>query len=128
MTTPGGLENPIAVVVSDDNEPPILEHEPVERAVAGRGLTILTRASDRSGVEYVRLRYRRLCQFDDYEAITMVFDGDAYKATIPGDFVQPEWDLVYFFESMDRCGNGVNYPDFEQETPYFIVQVRQSNG
>ena len=46
-----------------------------------------------------------------------------YAATIPGIEVDPRFDLMYFFETMDNAGNGKIYPDLERETPYVVVKV-----
>ena len=124
IATPGGLEDPIRVVVSDDHEAPVVEHTPVTSAVAGRPVRISVRARDRSGVEWVRLRYRHLCQYEDYECLAMERSGDRCEAEIPAAFVVPEWDIMYFIESMDRAGNGAIHPDLETETPYIVTEVR----
>jgi hypothetical protein len=46
-----------------------------------------------------------------------------FTATIPGEFIVPEWDLMYFFEIVDVHGNGINHPDLLQGMPYVIVEV-----
>jgi hypothetical protein len=46
-----------------------------------------------------------------------------YTGSIPGPFVGPQWDLMYFVEIVDRQGNGGMYPDLETETPYIVVSV-----
>jgi hypothetical protein len=46
-----------------------------------------------------------------------------YTAQIPGSFITPEWDLIYFIEALDIHGNGRMYPDLETDTPYIIVSV-----
>jgi hypothetical protein len=46
-----------------------------------------------------------------------------YEAEIPGEFVAPEWDLMYLLEAVDNKGNGRMYPDMETETPYVIVEL-----
>jgi hypothetical protein len=43
--------------------------------------------------------------------------------TIPGDFVVPQWDLMFFIEAVDTLGNGRMYPDMETEMPYVIVKL-----
>ncbi|MFC1762060.1 hypothetical protein ACFL6U_08260 [Planctomycetota bacterium] len=46
-----------------------------------------------------------------------------YQATIPGEFITPEWDLMYFAEAVDTQGNGCMIPDLEKEMPYVIVEL-----
>ena len=57
----------------------------------------------------------------------MLFDAQRgqYTATIPGDFIVPEWDVMYFIEVVDRQGQGWKVPDFETELPYLIVAVER---
>ena len=47
----------------------------------------------------------------------------AYEAVIPGIFIVPAWDLMYFVEAMDTPGNGRMYPDMDNEMPYVIVHL-----
>ena len=52
-------------------------------------------------------------------------NDDEYRAVVPGDHLPATWDFMYFFEAMDRAGNGSIYPDFERETPYLIVKLQR---
>ena len=49
--------------------------------------------------------------------------ADEYEAVIPASQIDPQFDLMYFFEVMDIEGNGKIYPDLEKETPYIVVKV-----
>lgn len=128
IATPGGIDAPVSVIVSDDWEAPQVEHDPVPSATAGQPVRVRVCATDVSGIAWIRLRYRHLCQCEDFESAPMLETGDGYEAEIPGDYVVPEWDLMYFIEAMDTCGNGTIYPEFELETPYFVVPVGASNS
>jgi hypothetical protein len=112
---------------SDDADPPRVRLEPVVKARPGQPVRIAARADDASGVQSLRLRYRHLTQIEDYQAADMSLDPGTslYVAQIPGDFVDPKWDLMYFVEAIDRNGNGRNYPDLEIEMPYVIVPVER---
>jgi hypothetical protein len=79
------------------------------------------------GIARIRLRYRHLTQFEDYRSLEMSRDpaSELYSATIPGAFLDPKWDLMYFAESYDSSGNGRNYPDLDVETPYVVVPVQR---
>lgn len=112
-----------SVKVTDDTTPPVLFHEPIHLADIRQPLTIRARVHDSSGIRWVRLLYRRLTQFDDYETLEMSPDAnDEYIATLPPELFDPQYDFMYRFEAMDAVGNGVLYPDFEQETPYIVVR------
>ena len=47
-----------------------------------------------------------------------------YKANIPGSFIDPKWNLMYFVEVVDRAGAGRMYPDLENER-YVIITVKR---
>ena len=108
-----------------ETEPPGVTLERVERASPGKDLAIHARVSDPSGVKLVRLRYRHLTQFEDYLSMDMIPDPatGVYGARIPGGFIVPEQDLIYFIEAMDEHGNGCMIPDLELEMPYVIVRT-----
>jgi hypothetical protein len=120
----------IPLLVRKETDPPRLTLQPVERAVPGQPLRISVRASDASGVKWIQLRYRHLTQFEDYNTLRMEYDEtkDLYTAEIPGAFITPKWNLMYFVEAMDTQGNGRMYPDFEKEMPYVIVKVDRTGG
>jgi hypothetical protein len=45
-------------------------------------------------------------------------EGQGYfRATVP---LTPE-GILYYLEAVDDDGNAVNYPDFLERTPYFII-------
>lgn len=124
---PAGGGETIRIMDSVDRDPPAVEHTPETSATAGEPLRVTLRADDPSGVKWVRLRYRHVTQFEDYQTIEMTKDprSGLYSALIPGDFIVPRWDLMYFIEAMDGRGNGAIYPDLDREIPYVIVPLRR---
>jgi hypothetical protein len=42
---------------------------------------------------------------------------DTYGANLP----LTSDGILYYFEAADTDGNAANYPDFLQQTPYFVV-------
>ncbi|MFC1739330.1 hypothetical protein ACFL1G_09820, partial [Planctomycetota bacterium] len=122
-----GQSNPITVIVTDDNLPPALEHEPITSAPALEPLKITAEVKDTSGVKWVRLRYRSVTQFEDYKSLDMcsTHNKSQYQAVVPAEHIVPEWDFMYFFEVMDNNGNGKIYPDIETETPYVVVKLQR---
>jgi len=97
------------------------------KAPAAKPLTVTARVSDRSGVKWVRLRYRSVSQFFDYKTLEMRPTGrdNEYQAVVPGEHLPREWDFMYLFEVMDTQGNGKIYPDLEKETPYVVVRLER---
>jgi hypothetical protein len=47
-------------------------------------------------------------------------------ATIPGEHVDPRWDLMYHLEAVDVLGNGAFFPGLEAGTPYVVLPVRRA--
>jgi hypothetical protein len=85
------------------------------------------RVTSAAGVKWMRLRYRHVNQTEDYGTAEMTLDARSgqYTATIPGGFITPQWDLMYYVEIVDRRGNGRIFPDLDIDTPYVIVRVRR---
>jgi hypothetical protein len=117
----------VRVRVTADNQPPSVRHSAIETAVAGRPLAIAATVTDPCGVEKALLRYRGVSQTQEYAAVPMLpsGSGDRFEARIPGNAIDPKWDLMYFIEVFDKCGNGRIYPDLEKETPYIVVRLQR---
>lgn len=115
----------IAVVVNTDEWAPQIVHEPILSATAGQPLRVTARVTDPSGVGWARLHYRSVNQYLDFRTLEMVPGAapDTYQATIPAADIDPAWDLMYFIEAVDACGNGCIWPDLETETPYVVVTL-----
>lgn len=107
--------------------PPRVSLEPPPVAVPGRDVVVRVKAASAAGIKWVRLRYRHLTQFEDYETAGMTLDPKTgvYTGRIPAAFIDPKWDLMYFVEVVDNRGNGRMYPDLEASLPYVIVKVRR---
>ena len=88
---------------------------------------VTAKVNGASQLKSIRLRYRHLTQFEDYQSMPMVWDHqrDRFTAAIPGDFIVPNWDLMYFIEAADQQGRGWKVPDFEKEIPYVTVTVER---
>jgi hypothetical protein len=120
-----GRTNPIPVLVTADDQPPILRQTPILTAEPEQPLRVVAQAEDPSGVKWIHLLYRGLSQHQDYQILNMLPDGKAneYEATIPAKNIDPHFDLMYMFQVMDNKGNGKIYPDLAKETPYVVVKV-----
>lgn len=124
---PDGAKQPITIRIASDHEPPRLEHTPIATAVPGQPLRIRAKVSDPAGVNWVRLRYRGVTQYQDYQSLELQPTGrnDEFEAIVPGDQIAARWDFMYLFEVMDKNGNGKIYPDLNRETPYVIVKLQE---
>ncbi len=95
---------------------------------AGQPVTVKIRVTAPAGVKWVRLRFRNVVQEQEYQTLVMQpgKEKGLYEATIPAADIDPQWDLMYFIEMMDRNGHGRIFPDLNKETPYrFISLARQ---
>jgi hypothetical protein len=50
-------------------------------------------------------------------------EDSVFAATVPGEFIDRQWDFMYFIEVIDQVGNGRCWPDLAREMPYVIVKV-----
>jgi hypothetical protein len=125
-----GGEQPFTVQVKGREEPCSLAHEPVRSVHPGNPLRITASVKSGSGLEWVRLRYRSVNQYQDYFTLHMSPTGeqDQYDAEIPGQHIPAEWDFMYFFEVMDKQGNGRIFPDAEKQTPYVTVRLDRGSA
>lgn len=110
-----------------DRRPPHIEHTRIATARVGRPLRIMARVTAPAGIDSVRVRYRHVTQYEDYETLAMTPTGEpgVFAATVPGDFLVPEWDFMYLFEVIDRAGNGAMWPDLAKEMPYVFVKLER---
>lgn len=122
-----GRKDTFEISITDDHEPPTVELQRIKNAPTNKALTITASVTDVSGVKEVRLRFRRVNQFEDYQSLEMkkVGKSESYEASIPSDFLDGKYDLMYFVEVMDTKGNGKIYPDLEKEAPYIMVQLNR---
>ncbi len=127
-TTDDATDQPVwTPATTGDLTPPKVEHQRITTAPIGRPIRIVVRATDPSAVRSLRLRYRHVTQYEDYATVEMQPTGnpDEFAATIPGDFVGPTWDVMYFIEAVDGAGNGTMWPDFRHEAPYVFVHLQR---
>ena len=110
-----------------DITPPQVDGDRLDTAKPLEPLRITARVDDPSGVQSVRLRYRHVTQFEDYATLEMrsTDEPGVFAATVPGDFISPKWDFMYFIEALDKAGNGTQWPDLAKESPYIIVPLER---
>ena len=112
-----GAASPIVIDVSNDREAPKAEVEHITSAPLNSQLKVSARVNDPSGIQSVKLRYRRVSQFEDYSSAQMIRDSATglYEANIPAEFFDGKYDVMYFIEALDTKGNGMIFPDLEVE-------------
>ena len=73
----------------------------------------------------VRLHYRRLNQAESYEIVEMVAAGDRFSATIPADYTDSSYPLLYFFEVRQSPLQAWLVPGLDDtlaNRPYYVVR------
>jgi len=76
-------------------------------------------------IHSVRLHYRHVNQVEAYQIETMSEKAGVWRYTLPGDFTDSDYPLMYFFELLDDRGHAWFYPGFEQDLanqPYYHLQ------
>jgi len=115
----------VAPATTAGGEAPVVVSSPIAAAKAGKPLTITAEVRSPSGVKWVRVRFRSVTQFEDFQTRPMLPTGkkDQYQVVIPAEQVVPQWDFMYLIEVMDNQGRGHIYPDLNKETPYVVVRL-----
>jgi hypothetical protein len=101
---------------------PGIAHDAPREVIAGQPLTLRVRIAPSADVSRVRLYYRPVDQQAKFKSIEI--DSGQNSVTIPGDEVSAQWDLMYYFEILNRAGGGWFCPDPQNATPYYVVKVR----
>ena len=111
--------------VGYDPDPPVVEHNPVASCEPGKSLRLSFRVRDASELVSVKMHYSHVTQMEEYRVVDLSTSGEQYEAAIPGDYINPRYDLMYYLEAVDRFGNGVFYPNPDRVPPYIVVKVRR---
>jgi hypothetical protein len=108
-------------------KPPMVSLVLPPAVVPGRDLRITARIAVPGEVKWIRLRYRHVTQYEDYQTAEMALDAKTglYTAAIPAAFVDPKWDFMYFVEVVGENGAARMYPDLERDMPYVMVAVKR---
>ncbi len=119
--------SPRCVAFTNDPVVPVVEHQPILTAPALKPLTIRATVNSPAGIKWVQVLYRSVNQTKDYETLEMkpVDDHGDYEAVIPAGKIDPQFDFMYFIQAMDNRQRGVMFPDFNRQTPYFVVMLER---
>ena len=104
-----------------------IQHEAVRSAPVNHDIKITTRIKAKNGIKWVRLRYRSVNQYLDYQTLPMETEeaSDNYSVVVPASQIDPKFDFMYFIEVMDNDNHGIIYPYLEKETPYIVVVLER---
>ncbi|MBA7686357.1 hypothetical protein ES703_94801 [subsurface metagenome] len=102
----------------------IVEHEGVLLHKASEPLRLEVKLADDTHVAHVRLHYRTVDQNAEFKVVSMEKTGHRqYTGVIPAADLDPVFDEMYYFEVVDRLGNGSFHPDPFTGERYFVVKV-----
>jgi len=99
---------------------PEMRHQAPTTVRAGTALQVKLDLPDPANVRMVRLHYRPVNQLVPFKTLESA-PGAAF--TIPASDISPRWDLMYYFEVINRANGGWFHPNPLKETPYFVVNV-----
>ena len=93
---PGGGAHP---------DPPEVSFDPPDRAAPGQDLVLQIRCES-PRPRGVRCHYRITHQALDFGQVDMRCEGGGFQAVVPGEAIDPAWDLMLFFELFFEDGAG----------------------
>jgi hypothetical protein len=102
----------------------LVEHTPVRECNKGMDVKLVFKASSGAGITGARLFYSYINQYEELHSVDMNFENGLFSASIPKEYVDPAWQLMYYAQFTDGNMQGVVYPDFRCETPYYVISVR----
>ncbi|HZM03202.1 MAG TPA: hypothetical protein VFC44_09275, partial [Candidatus Saccharimonadales bacterium] len=117
--------SPHYAAAADSPEAPTIIHQPILAAPALQPLTIRAAVKSPAGIKWVQVLYRSVNQTKDYEALAMkqIDDHGNYEAVISASKIDSKFDFMYFLQAMDNQHCGAMFPDFNRQTPYFVVRL-----
>ena len=104
---------------------PRCEHRPPASFKRGAPLVIEMAVETGNSLALVRLHYRHVNQAEDHRIEDMSAQGDRYRQTIPGEYTDSAYPLMYFFELHERNGQAWLYPGLAADLsnqPYFVLR------
>ncbi|MFN2129712.1 MAG: hypothetical protein ACK2VD_04255 [Anaerolineae bacterium] len=113
---------------SEAAEPPRLQVDVPAAWRAGRDLAVAVAVSGRKRLlDGLMLRYRHTNQLEGpFERIKMVETANGYEATIPGTYIQQEWDLLIYVAGLLSPQQALIYPGLYSpvsDLPYWVVRI-----
>lgn len=122
-----GADEPVTVLLADNfGAPAVAEHEPPSRHCASEPLRLSVELAEGAEAASVRLHYRTVDQNADFKTAELQKTGERdYAGVIPAEDLDPLFDEMYYFEALDRYGNGTFYPDPFTGGRYFVVTTAE---
>ncbi len=108
---------------------PKCEHEPPTGFERGKPLPLHLKVHCQEDLKQVRLHYRHVNQAERVLQQDMTVQNGSFLGVIPAIYTDSRFELMYYFSIIDRMGNRVLYPGFEDEfdAPYLVCPEVDSN-
>jgi hypothetical protein len=100
---------------------PNIAHSPPKTAPPDKPLEVMVRILPTAAVKAVRLHYRPVNQLAKFKTLENAGAKGAF--TIPAADVSSRWDLMYYFEILNKENTGWFDPDPRVATPYYVVRI-----
>jgi len=109
---------PFRVLVNQADAKPVFSQAPPGGSGDGNSAVLKVKVDDSSAIKSVYIYYKIMPAYHEWLRVEMRSNGDgSYSASVP---LTPE-GILYYFEAVDESGNAANYPDFLEQTPYFVI-------
>ena len=102
-----------------------VNHVPVKNCVEGKNIEVKISIKSQYDIRKIKLCYSYVNQFKAMEYVEMNKKDGEYVGYIPVSYIDKDWDILYYFDIVDVSGEGIIYPDFKIETPYYIIKVER---
>ena len=120
-----GVSTEIPIKAAVKCESITVKHKPVKECTKSKDVKLVFRATSVAGITRARLFYSYVNQYEKLHSVNMNFENGLFSASIPKEYIDPEWQIMYYAEFVDGNMQGVVYPDFRLETPYYVIQVKK---
>jgi len=100
---------------------PAMAHVPLKSVAAGKPLLLTLKVWPINDVTTVRLHYRPVNQLAKFKTLEAPVSKASFA--IPAEEISSRWDLMYYFEVLNRERSGWFEPDPDRSTPYYVVKV-----
>lgn len=107
--------------------PPSYDVNLPETVRPGEPIDVRVRVGEMNPHGGLTLHYRHTDQSEGaFKTVDMAPTDQGYQATIPGEYVTPEWDLQVYLSAIDEAGNSLLYPGLyhtNEPAPYIVIDV-----
>jgi hypothetical protein len=104
---------------------PRCEHLPPPSIRPGEPVVIELAIEAGNNIQQARLHYRHVNQGEDVRIMDLAVQGNRYRHTIPGDYTDAPYPLMYYFELHDSQGQAWLHPGLTADLssqPYFVIR------